>query len=85
MIFHSDWEFHRAALIREVNGTVTRSTDQGLLTVSFVNKQSGEEINRTVCADNFNWWTANTFCHYFGNKQGEWGSERLNDVKFVFE
>ena len=40
-------------------------------------------MNRTVCADKFNWQTAKTFCHYFGYEHAEWGSEKKDEPKFV--
>ena len=67
-----------------VNGTVfTATTGEGFLSVVLVNIYRGDEINRTVCADNFNLRTAAVFCNYFGYKQGEWGSERINEMKYV--
>ena len=78
-----DWNFLRGTLIEEANGTVYQKTDQGLLSVIFVNRLTGEEINHTVCADNFNWRTAKTFCRNFGFEQGYWGSEQMDSFKFV--
>ena len=69
-------------LIEEINGTAL-STDKGLLSAIFVHRHTREMINRTVCADNFNWRTATTFCQYFGYKQGEWGSEKINMLNFT--
>ena len=84
IIIPSDWEFVRGTLRQEINGTAL-STGKGLLSVIFVHRHTREEINRTVCANNFNWRTANNFCLYFGYKQGEWDSQtqRLNMLKFV--
>ena len=79
----SDREFYRAALIREVTGTVLPTTDEGLLSVIFVDRHTREKINRTVCADNFNWRTASTFCQYFGYRRAKWGSQGINKQKFV--
>ena len=82
----TDWEFVRADLIKEVNGTdYTTTEDEGLLSVTFANKNSKGEIRGTVCADNFNWGTANTICHYFGYEQGEWNSKNINTSKFLSE
>jgi len=67
-----------------VNGTVIRSTNDGLLMVNLVNEQSGEKRNVTVCPGNFNWYTANTFCRYFGNEQGMWDS-KPNNLKLISE
>ena len=83
MTFYSGREFVEGALIQEVNGTVLSTNDKGLLSVIFVDRHSKEEIHGTVCADNFNWATANSFCHYFGYEQGEWGSESVDRSKFV--
>ena len=65
-----------------MNGTVIRSTNDGLLMVNLVNEQSGEKRNVTVCPGNFNWYTANTFCRYFGKEQGVWDS-RPNNLKSI--
>ena len=77
------WKVVSGALLQEVNGTVVSTTDRGFLSVNLVNRQTGENINRTICSDNFNWRTALTFCLYFGHEQAEWGSERINASKFV--
>ena len=61
MLTTSDWSFHEAALIQEMNSTVIRTKNEGLLIVNFANKQSGEKMNVTVCPGNFNWYTANPF------------------------
>ncbi|XP_063689148.1 uncharacterized protein LOC134822166 [Bolinopsis microptera] len=42
-------------------------------------------MNGTVCPGNFNWYTANTFCQYLGNKQGEWGSKPNNYWNLISE
>ena len=77
------WEFQRGALIQYVNKTVSSPTLEGFLSVVFVNGRTKEEVNRTICAENFNWRTAKTFCLYFGYEQAEWDSERVNEIKFV--
>ena len=41
--------------MNEVNGTGVSSKDEGLLVLNFINKKSGEIVNRTVCPGNFNW------------------------------
>ena len=84
MLTTSDWSFYEAALIQEVNSTVIRTRNEGLLIVNFVSKQSGEKMNVTVCPGNFNWYTANTFCRYFGNEQGMWDS-RPNNLKTIYK
>ena len=84
MLTTSDWSFHEAALIQEVNSTVIRTRNEGLLIVNFVSKQSREMITVTVCPGNFNWYTANTFCRYFGNEQGMWDS-KPNNLKLISE
>ena len=84
MLTTSDWSFHEAALIQEVNSTVIRTRNEGLLIVNFVSKQSGENMNVTVCPGNFNWYTANTFCRYFGNGQGMWES-KPNNLELISE
>ena len=84
IIIPSDWEFVGGTLSPEINGTAL-STGKGLLSVIFIHRHTREKINRTVCADDFNWRTANIFCQYFGYNQGKWGSQtqRLNMPKFV--
>ena len=78
----SGLEFVKGSLIREVNGTVLSTSNEGLLSVRFVNRHNGEETHGTVCTDNFNWRTATTFCRYFGYRQGEWDSERVDTPKY---
>ena len=68
--------------MQEVNSTVIRTRNEGLLIVNFSNKQSGKKMNVAVCPGNFNWYTANTFCRYFGNEQGMWDS-KPNNLKFI--
>ncbi|XP_063677055.1 uncharacterized protein LOC134813296 [Bolinopsis microptera] len=81
---HQDWKFYKASLIREVNGTVIRTRNEGFLVVNFTNKKSGETTNGTVCPGNFNWYHANTFCRYFGNEQGMWDN-KPNSLKLISE
>ena len=84
MIFiPSDWEFDKVVLIKEVNKTIVSTTNDGMLSVLFINRNSMDKIIVTVCADNFNWWTANAFCRYFGHTQGKWGSKTATKSKFV--
>ena len=63
--------------MQEITGAVVRSSEYGLLLVKMI-ESSGEVMNVTVCADNFDWWKANTICRSFGNKQGEWNIAPIN-------
>ena len=82
----SDWEFKEAALIRQLdNGTVVQTGDEGLLYVTFVNKQTREERRGTVCRHYFNTQAARLFCQNMGYEveEGVWGS--YPDYKYVSE
>ena len=81
-----DWQFDEAVLVQEVNGTVIRTRNAGLLIVNFANEQRGEKMNATVCPGNFNWYSAKTYCRYFGfgNEQGMWDS-RPNNLTLISE
>ena len=70
------WEFKDATLVRQLdNGTVVPSGVEGLLYVTFVNKQSGEKMRGTVCKDQFNKQAATLFCRHVGYqvKDPSWG------------
>ena len=74
----SDWQFVKGSMM---NGTAHQRIDgYNLLTVLFANSQTGLKVNETICANNFNWRTANSFCSYFGYKQGNWDSETTDKI-----
>ena len=75
-------EFKQAELIHEVDEKLLATTNAGLLFVTYTNKTSGEEMKRTVCAANFNWLQATSFCQLIGYEQGNWGS---GPKKFITE
>ena len=70
-------KFKEGTLIRQLdNGTVVQTGDEGLLFVTLVSQQTGEETRGTVCHDDFNWQAVRLFCHHMGYKieEGDHGS-----------
>ena len=82
----SDWEFKEATLIRQLdNGNLVQTGDEGLLYVTLVSRETGEERRGTVCHDGFNTQAARLFCQKMGHEveEGVWGSHP--DYKYVSE
>ena len=80
----SDWEFKEATLIRQLdNGNLFQTGDEGLLYVTLLSRETGEERRGTVCLDKFNTQAARLFCQNMGYEveEGVWGSH----YKYVSE
>ena len=79
-LYISDWELTEANLIRQLSRykTVYQNGDAGLLYVTLISKQTGEERKGTVCDDGFNTQAARLFCRKMGYHSQEplWGSHR---------
>ena len=79
IVYISDWEFKEATLIRELDdGTVVPNGEEGLLFVTLISKQTGEERRGTVCDDGFKKQAAQLFCRSMGYRVAdslslEWG------------
>ena len=68
----SDWEIVGATLIRKINyRRIYPAGDEGLLYVTFISKQTGEERKGTVCDDGFNTQAARLFCRKMGYRSQE--------------
>ena len=80
----SDWEFKGATLIREFdNGTVVPNRDEGLLFVTLISKQTGEERRGTVCDDGFKKQAAQLFCQSMGYHVEDPPWESRQNYKYV--
>ena len=76
-ILLSDWELTEATLIRQLHrNTIYSNGDGGLLYVTFISKQTGEERRGMVCDDGFNKQAARLFCRKMGyrSQQPTWRS-----------
>ena len=73
-----DWELTKATLAVQIDQrTVVQGEEEGLLLVTLINKNTGQETRGTVCDDEFNQDAARLFCHYMGYlvTEGVWGSD----------
>ena len=75
-ISESLWNFEKAAVITPKDMMMKRAYNgehklEGLLTVTFVNKHTGDQQTGSVCKNQFNWLSANLFCQLLHYQFGE--------------
>ena len=54
--------------------------DKGILFVSYIDAESGEQKHGTVCTPEFDYPAADLLCSKLGYKYGEWGTDPQNIV-----
>ena len=77
------WELKKTYLLNLVNDTAVKADNTGFLVVTVMNKQSGEELNGTVCDEYYDIKSANLFCQELGFLTGRW--ERDSEIKETFQ
>ena len=88
-LYISAWELTEATLIRQLfpYETIYPNGDGGLLYVTLISKQTGEERRGTVCDDGFNTQAARLFCRKMGyrNREPLWGTHWVQHHYFIYE